>query len=612
MSGVTNALDDRHRLPFAADDRASATDPILAARIYVVDDEPSNLALIERVLRRAGFTQTRTYLDSAAALAAIEVDEPDILLLDLHMGGLDGFGVLAALSKMLPLDSFLPVVIMTGDVERDVRTRALTSGATDFVTKPFDTEEVVLRTRNLLRTRQLHQQLQARNAGLVNEARTAATALTETEAQWRAVAEGLTRLTTAETAEATAAAVCAELATLPDLAGVGLFAFTTGQVTLPLALDLEIEAGLAVNVPLPAELSAMLRRTAPSGAWIVSADDAGATSSAQRWLAQAGLAAAAFAPLHSQTALVGLLAAGATGRDAATRLGAHMPALEAFASVAAALLAPGIEDRQRTDQVRTRIQCSIDDGAFVPVFQPIVDLRTGAITGYEALTRFADGVRPDRRFTDAAAIGLGLELEVATLKAALASARRLPRGAYISLNVSPDLIIEGQLLANLLKRIARPIVLEVTEHAQVDDYPALRAAIDRLGSSVRFAVDDAGAGYSSFRHIMELRPDFVKLDIGLVRAIADDPIRRAFVAGMVLFAHQAGCTLIAEGVESAAERDVLQGLAVGLGQGYLFGRPEPVTPEVSAERSVRPSPLVRIPQSVANANPRQHRATVVT
>ncbi|MEK6720363.1 MAG: EAL domain-containing protein [Chloroflexota bacterium] len=561
-------------------------DPILSARVYLVDDQPANLRLLERFLGRAGFEDVHSFSDPRAALAAIETSEPDLLLLDLHMPGLDGFGVLAALRELIPEDDFVPILVLTGDVDREARSRALTGGATDFLIKPFDVEEVVLRTRNLIRTRQLHAVVRARNLELTTKVRTTSDALVEVEAHWRSVAQGLARLTGAESAEATASAVCAELATLPDLAGVALFAFGVGGIVVPLALSVPIEFGLAVNVPIPTGHSTMLRRQAAKGTWVESLSIKRSVGTYRRPLVEAGFTAAAFVPLRSESATLGLLAAGGTGFDAADRLAGRVPALEAFASIASALLAPGIEERQRDDTVRFNVRRSIEEQAFTPVFQPIVDLATATTVGYEALTRFADGVRPDRRFAEAAAVGLGLELEVATLTAAIAAARELPGDGFLSLNVSPQLVLEGNRLAGLLLGASAPVVLEITEHAPVDDYPALRGAIDRLGSSVRFAADDAGAGYSSFRHIVELRPDFVKLDIGLVRAIGQDPVRRAFVAGLVHFAQETGYILIAEGVETREERTALQALTVGLGQGYLFGRPAPARAYAGARAAV--------------------------
>jgi EAL domain-containing protein (putative c-di-GMP-specific phosphodiesterase class I) len=285
---------------------------------------------------------------------------------------------------------------------------------------------------------------------------------------------------------------------------------------------------------------------------------------------------AAYVPLAAHGRALGLLAAASEAPDALARLTRRLPALEAFASLASALLAPGINERQQDDTLRAELHSIIAAGAYSVAFQPIVDLGSGTVVGFEALTRFADGTRPDRRFADADAVGLGIELETATLGAAIEAASALPVNAFVSLNVSPSLVLAGDRLANLLARASVPIVLEMTEHTPVADYALLRAALEGLGPSIRFAIDDAGAGYSSFRHILELRPDFVKLDIGLVRSIEDDAARQAFVAGMVYFVLRTGCTLIAEGIETAAERDVLEALAVDLGQGFLFGRPEPI------------------------------------
>jgi EAL domain-containing protein (putative c-di-GMP-specific phosphodiesterase class I) len=116
-------------------------------------------------------------------------------------------------------------------------------------------------------------------------------------------------------------------------------------------------------------------------------------------------------------------------------------------------------------------------------------------------------------------------------------------------------------------------VLEITEHDAIEDYAALRAALAVLGPTVRLAVDDAGAGYASFRHILELAPDLVKLDLGLIRGIDGDLARQALLAGMVHFAVKREILLVAEGIETGEELDVLRSLAIPCGQGYLLGRP---------------------------------------
>ncbi len=158
-------------------------------------------------------------------------------------------------------------------------------------------------------------------------------------------------------------------------------------------------------------------------------------------------------------------------------------------------------------------------------------------------------------------------------RAAIAAAAVLPPEAYLSLNVSPELVHAGS-LGSLLAGFERAIFLEITEHVVIDDYPALRTELAALGPTVRLAVDDAGAGYASFRHILELAPHKVKLDIGLIRGIDQDPARQALLAGMAYFAVKRRIGLVAEGIETPAELRTLRSLAIPYGQGYLLGRPQ--------------------------------------
>jgi EAL domain-containing protein (putative c-di-GMP-specific phosphodiesterase class I) len=131
-------------------------------------------------------------------------------------------------------------------------------------------------------------------------------------------------------------------------------------------------------------------------------------------------------------------------------------------------------------------------------------------------------------------------------------------------------------LRSLLAGISRRLVLEVTEHAPIADYPAFRAAMDALGPKVEFAVDDTGTGFASLRHIVELRPAFVKLDRSLIAGLEADHARQAMIVGLCHFAQVTGCRLIVEGIETASELTLLRALAIDLGQGYLLGRPLPV------------------------------------
>jgi putative two-component system response regulator len=137
-----------------------------AAHILVVDDEPANIGLLTAVLRRAGFQSVIGLTDATLVEESIRQSPPDLVLLDLHMPGRDGIAVLKALRPMITGDR-LPVIVLTGDGSPAARHQALQWGAKDFVTKPFDMLEVVLRVRNLLETRLLFQDLRKHNRALL-------------------------------------------------------------------------------------------------------------------------------------------------------------------------------------------------------------------------------------------------------------------------------------------------------------------------------------------------------------------------------------------------------------------------------------------------------------
>ena len=129
------------------------------ARILVVDDERVNVILLERILEQDGYTNVKSTTKSDQAVALYDEFEPDLILLDLHMPGLDGFAVMERLEDRIAGDTFLPILILTADIRPEVKRRALSAGAKDFVTKPFDRTEVLLRIQNLLETRFLHMRL---------------------------------------------------------------------------------------------------------------------------------------------------------------------------------------------------------------------------------------------------------------------------------------------------------------------------------------------------------------------------------------------------------------------------------------------------------------------
>ena len=233
--------------------------------------------------------------------------------------------------------------------------------------------------------------------------------------------------------------------------------------------------------------------------------------------------------------------------------------------------------------IRERVRDVITSRSLLTAFQPIVDCHTLTPLGFEALSRFTHlepQAGPDVWFAEAARVGLGTELELLAARIALETAGELNglrERVYLSINLSPAAILTGQ-LAQLLRETGwtpARIVLEITEHSLVADYEALTSAIAplRLGG-LRLAIDDAGAGYASFRHILALDPDYIKLDRSLVSDLDTDPARRALAGAVVTFAADIGATVIAEGVETTGELETLKRLGVSAAQGYLIGRPD--------------------------------------
>ena len=403
-----------------------ADSDITGSVVLVIDDVEANVMVLERLLLRAGAARVVGLCDPRATLEQYAAVQPDMILLDLHMPQMDGLEVLEQLRSAIPVNSFTPVVVLTADIAFEARQRALALGAHDFLTKPFEQVEVLLRVNNLLRTRKLHLALQHHNVEL----------------------------------------------------------------------------------------------------------------------------------------------------QAAVRLSQEQERRVAY----------------EHDQRRRRISQILDRRDMAMVFQPIVDLASTRVAGVEALARFAASPArpPNEWFAEATSVGLGVDLELLAVGAALAELDRLPAEMFLSVNVSPVTALDPRLAAMLAPCPGR-IVVELTEHDAVSEYGDLIGALEGLrGVGSRLAVDDAGSGYSSLQHIVRLRPDLIKLDIELTRGIDGDPARRALAEALVTFATEIGALIVAEGIETAAELSALQRIGTAYGQGYHLGRPGPL-----------PVPSATVPSSLA-------------
>lgn len=374
--------------------------------------------------------------------------------------------------------------------------------------------------------------------------------------------------------QSTAASLCRELVRLRDLDIAVIYAFV-GEGATPLAFVAPPGAPIAVGRPLPTFRSEYLRSSSARGPWIDEWRPGPDSSDYERTWLDIGLRVTAFAPLSLNGEPYGLIAAGSTSELAASQIGRRLPAILEYATVANAVLGPQL--RQSVGDLHVRaLRELIASAAVRTVFQPVVRLTDRAVVGYEALTRFTDGSSPLQRFAEAERVGLAVDLERAAVASAISASAALPAGPWLSINISPAVLPQLRQLASLTDGAHRPLVVEITERMAIEDYGAARRLLRRHLPHARIAVDDAGAGFASLRHIAELRPAIVKLDMQLVRNVHRDPAREALVAGMVHFAAASGCELIAEGIETEQERAALMRLGVDLGQGFLLGRPDAV------------------------------------
>ena len=178
---------------------------------------------------------------------------------------------------------------------------------------------------------------------------------------------------------------------------------------------------------------------------------------------------------------------------------------------------------------------------------------------------------------EAADVGLGIELGLAALEGALCGLNHLPRDIYLAINLSPDALLSGLVPALLDGILGDRIVLEVNEHAVIKDVVGFRRALEPLRGRARIAIDNAGAGYSGLRQILDIGPEIIKLDMSLTRNIDADPAQAELTRALITFARDNGSKIVAEGIETAPELATLRLLGADFGQGYFLQRPKPIS-----------------------------------
>jgi EAL domain-containing protein (putative c-di-GMP-specific phosphodiesterase class I)/CheY-like chemotaxis protein len=524
----------------------------------VVDDDPDQVDLLTDALRRAGLP-TLGVTKAEDALEAIAQGEIGCVVADLRMPVMTGIDLVRTL-RSRPETSTLPFILITGFENGDGVIGALDAGADDVMIKAVGMDEVIARVHAHLRTQ------------------TAWTQVVVTEIQSRAVAiQAVSQLAISSVPEEAAEAIVAELAGRIDCAYVAVYRLV-GEYRLEALATWNATDGIVLGGPAiaPARSRYLVER-ARKGPWAErpGGPDPGELT-VDLWHLEPDLAAGA--PIFAGEDLVGLLVIAVVVETPSEPMSMRRARLLAsatdYASVLGAVAGPSIAYSRQAARDKADLRRVLTGRTFFPVFQPIVELSTRRVVGYEALTRFLDGTAPHVRFERAAAAGLGFEFELAAIDAAVMAAPTMVPGVFLSLNVSPDLVVlDGKRLRRALARWRGRVVLEVTEHAPIANYEAFRSAVGKF-RRVEVAIDDAGAGYNSLRHILEIGPAWVKLDMTLVRGIDADPLRQSLVAGLAHFGSRSGQQLIAEGVERQEEADALMGMGVEFAQGYLFGRPE--------------------------------------
>lgn len=237
-----------------------------------------------------------------------------------------------------------------------------------------------------------------------------------------------------------------------------------------------------------------------------------------------------------------------------------------------------IDEGERKQRRRRELMTEVieDPDALALVFQPLWDLNRMQIVALEALSRFPGREHgPDWFFREASELGFGVKLEMRAVQLALAALAAIPAPIRLNINVSPDTLCSPGFFEAIAGVPANRLVVEVTEHAAIEDYGELQATSARLSESgVWLAIDDVGTGFSGLNRIIQSSPEELKLDACVIRDVHGDSVKQALIECFCAFGRRVDSDIVAEGIESEAELDTLRALGVRFGQGYHLARPD--------------------------------------
>ncbi len=564
-------------------------DYLADARILVVDDTPANVELLLDILDDAGYRNTLGLTDPREVAPEIKRCPPDLVLLDIRMPHLSGFDVLRQIRWQLGVMA-PPVVVLTAQTDRETRSESLELGAIDFLNKPFDQGEVQQRIHNILVAH-----CQSRDL--------------------RGQTELLQTLVDRQTAELRSIALTDSATGLPNRRAVlakvdGLLAIARQVAVFFIVADEVEDIARLQGYPAAERLLQSLGELA-GGSPVAQGGIVGCWGSSELVLVQPGDDTAALEKtaqrllrlLEGDHRVDDLLLAtpirigiahssdGITGsEDLLRKAAAAIPAR--FAGVVGRY-GPGLDEALvRRRQLRQALKQAVPGGELALVFQPKIDLASRRLIGAEALLRWhsasVGAVRPDlfiplaEETGDILAIGGWVLDEGIRHLRGWHDAGRLADDFALALNVSSRQLQHDGFVEGVLRRVAESglpparIKIEVTESGFIHDLKEAQARLGALrAAGVGVSIDDFGTGYSSLSYLKRLPLDQLKIDQGFVRDVLTDPNDAAIACTVIGLGRSLGLDVVAEGVETAAQRKFLLRNGCQRFQGYLFGRPAP-------------------------------------
>ena len=551
--------------------------------ILMVDDNPTNLALLMAVLEDEGYQDLEMITDPRQVEAAVAERMPDLLLLDIRMPHMTGHEVLAMLRERYG-DELMPVIVLTAQTDMETRLQALEGGARDFLTKPFDHTEVLHRIHNTLEVHALYKE--RRNQAVILEQQVAERTR---ELNYLANHDPITGLINRRV-------MLSKLGEMSD----------TKIALLYLTFDAtERVADLLGHTTVDSLLRAVaerLKNTLPEncvvGSWgckdflIIDPRDKGEhalelTRQVLDMLDEPIQFDNNSIPLHVR---IGIMQDQGIEPEKAVRL-ASMALPHPYSGEAWRYFSTDIEHQiQHRFELEKNLRTALGDGELQLVFQPKVNLTNGQVIGAEALMRWhspelghvspADFIPVAEETGLVVAIGDWALSHACTLLSEWRKQGVVADEFVLAVNIATRQLEDASLAStvdNILQATNIPghvLELEVTESGLMQDINEAVALLNRLSAlGCQIAIDDFGTGYSSLAYLKRLPVNTLKIDQSFVREMHEDENDRVIARTVIAMAKSLGLKVVAEGIETAVHAELLRDFGCDIGQGYFYSRP---------------------------------------